>query len=153
MNKRGFSLVEVIAVILILSIIFSITMIIYTDAVKNRQENDYSNIVSMIEENTKVLVTTDFDVSNKIDDVLMKEDSEEVKECKIPYSLLIQKGLMDSDTKDPRKRNKIINENSFVIVTSNINDVLEYQFVNMDEDEENYETNLETSNALVNCLN
>ena len=152
MNKKGFSLIELLAVIVILAIIFAIVLIYYTEVVEKRRLKDYNNIVEIIEENTKVLVTTNFDVSNKVDSKLEKEFDEEVKECKIPYTFLIEKGLMDADTKDPR-RNKVMDSNSFVKVTSNENDELEFQFFNMDTEEDDYDINSNISDSLDNCLN
>lgn len=152
MNRKGFTMVELLAVIVLLSVIFAIALISYNEVFKNRRENDYRNIVSMIEENTKVLVTTDFNISDKVDSLLVRENEDEVKECKISYSLLIQKRLMDEDTKDPRT-GKIISTDSFIKIELNENEELEYQFVNMDPDDEDYSANVGISNSLVNCLN
>lgn len=152
MNRKGFTMVELLAVIVLLSVIFAIALISYNEVFKNRRENDYRNIVSMIEENTKVLVTTDFNISNKVDSLLVRENDDEEKECKISYNLLIQKRLMDDETKDPRT-GKIISTDSFIIVSLNENEELEYQFVNMDPDDADYSANVGISDSLVNCLN
>ena len=133
MNKKGFTLVELMAVILILSIIMTMVLINANYFSNQRKQRDYENIVTIIEENTKVLVTTDYTVSNQVDDKLgTLSASTGTASCKISYGVLVDNGLMDSDTKNP-VTNKVINSSSYVKVTIDSSNELKYKFIYVDE--------------------
>ena len=143
--KKGFTLVELLAVIAILSFITTLVLINSIHYANMRKQRDLENIISIAEENTKVLVTTDFYISNKIDDTLGSlSASTGTAACKIPYSVLVNKNLMDSDTKNP-VTNKVIDGNSYIKVTIDSTNEFKYQFIYVDSEHPSTE-------SLQNCF-
>lgn len=140
--KKGFTLVELVAVITILSIILAMITIDANHYSNERKNKDYVNIVNLIQENTKILVNTNSSIEKQVNEKL---SSEGIDSCKINYNLLIENNLMDEDTVNPNT-NKIIDNNSYIQVSLNTT-TYEYEYNFIYVDEENDE-----NPSIENCL-
>lgn len=136
--KKGFTLVELLAVIAILSIVLSLVVVNTNYFLNQRKEKDYSNITDIIKKNTDVLINTNNDIYIKVNNKLSSLDT-----CKISYQILIDNNLMDKDTINP-KTNKIINTDSYIKVTVKSNYDFNYEFIDKDIND--------TSDEIVDCL-
>ena len=137
MNKKAFTLVELLAIITILALLMAM-VVIGAKAYFNRQsQKEYDNIKLLAEENTKVLVNTNQEVSKKVNTNLKTPG---VSTCKILYSTLVAKNLMDSDTKNPVNKTNLI-DTAYVKITLQSNYEYSYEF---------YDTG---GDSLINCLN
>lgn len=130
MKKNGFTLVELLAVIVIIGLLSSITLTRVNKFSSERKKQDYNNMVKLVEKNTSMLVSSDDDIYKKVTDKLTDINPK----CSISYQTLIDKDLVDA-----RERNPItddyINHNSYVIVSvDDDNGELKYKFVNIDEE-------------------
>lgn len=132
MKKRGFTLVELLAVIVILGIIISIVTINVNENSNKRKKLDYENMVKLIEKNTELLVSENEKIYTDVTNKLAKMDDK----CIINYQVLIDNNLVDEAEKDPRNGKKI-SHNSYVIISINNNYDLEYKFVNIDDEGDN----------------
>lgn len=129
MNKKGFTLIEIITVLVILSIILGMVLINVTDFSNERKEKDYNNIKSIIEKNTDMLLNDDEDIYISVNEKLMSVGDE----CIIEYIRLEEANLMDKGTINP-KTEKVINKDSYIKVKLNDNYDFEYTFVDKDFD-------------------
>lgn len=136
--KKGFTLVELLAVLLILSIILGVAIFNTNYFTNQRKNKDYDNIVAIILENTDLLVNTNNDIHIKVNEKLSK-----VSSCKISYKNLIDDNLMDDSTINP-KTNKVINLDSYIKVTLKSNYDFNYEFIDKDIND--------TSEEIVDCL-
>lgn len=129
MKKNGFTLVELLAVIVIIGLLSSITLTRVNKFSSERKKQDYNNMVKLVEKNTGMLVSSDDDIYKKVTDKLTDINSK----CSISYQTLIDKDLVDA-----RERNPItddyINHNSYIIVSIDDKGELKYKFVNIDEE-------------------
>ncbi len=132
MRKKGFTLVELLAVIAILAIILGLVVVNVMYFSNNRREKDYNNIVSLIEKNADVLVNTDDEMYNAVNTKLIQINDA----CKIEYQRLETARLMDEGTINP-KTGKPINKESYIKVILNENYDFGYTFVDKDEVPEN----------------
>ncbi|MBP3635803.1 MAG: type II secretion system protein [Bacilli bacterium] len=130
--RKGFTLVELLAVIVILGIILSIASITITEYSNARKNDDYENIANIIEKNADIFVNTNDEVFNAVNSKLTNINSE----CKIDYSSLINANLIDGDTINPKTGNKIDKE-SYVKITLNEDYDFKYTFIDKDEDKTN----------------
>ncbi len=128
MNKKGFTLVEVLAVLILLSIILGMVVVNVNYFSNNRKEKDYNNIVNIIEKNTEIFVNDNEDLYISVNDKLTNVGSK----CKIEYIKLEEANLMDKDTINP-KTGKEINKESYIRVKLNEDYDFEYTFVDKDE--------------------
>ena len=132
MKKKGYTLVELLAVIAVLAIILGLVVVnakLYSD---QRRIKDYNNIKELAEKNTETLINTDDEFLEKIEDKT---------QCKVDYSELIEKGLMDKDTKNP-VTNVLLNGNSYVEVNCGDLDC-SYSF--------KYKDDSDYSDSIINC--
>ena len=97
-----------------------------------RKEKDYENIVSIIEKNADVLVNTNDEMYNAVNNKL----TEIYSECKIEYHRLEDSKLMDNGTVNPKTGNPI-NKDSYIKVMLNEDYNFEYTFIDKDEVEGN----------------
>ena len=135
--KKGFTLIEVISVVVVLSIITALVFVNVNHFRNNRVEKDYNNIKNIILESAKTLVTTDPKISMDVNDIFSGNNPK--SSCKIPYNVLVNKGLVDRDTKNP-KTNMLIDSNSFVLVSLNNDDnnINPYIYSYIDSNYDNY---------------
>ncbi len=134
MMKKGYTLVELLAVLVILGIILSIVSLNVLKIFNDRKQRDYDNIVMLIEENTKVLLNTDTKISVEVNDKLqeIENSGSEVISCNLSYNELVKSGLMDADTKNPIT-GKVINSKSYIKITLTEDYDYNYEFVYVDE--------------------
>lgn len=132
MNKRGFTLVELLAVIAILAIILGLVVVNVVHFSNNRREKDYNNIVSIIEKNADVLVNTDDDMYDAVNNKLVQINDA----CKIEYQRLEDSKLMDEGTVNPLT-GKSINKDSYIKVILNDEYEFEYTFIDKDKKTDN----------------
>lgn len=129
MKKNGFTLVELLAVIVIVGLLSSITLTRVNKFSNERKQQDYNNMVKLVEKNTSMLVSSDDDIYKKVTDKLININSK----CSISYQTLIDKDLVDEREKNPIT-DDYINHNSYIIVSIDDNEELKYKFVNIDEE-------------------
>ena len=129
MKRNGFTLVELLAVITIIALLFSIAALKMGNSSTKRKEEDYKNIVKLIEKNTGMLVSSDDEIYTKVTDKLIKKEDK----CRISYRILVNNKLADEEEKNP-VTGKNINLNSYIIVSVDDNNNLKYKFVNIDEE-------------------
>ncbi len=127
--KKGFTLIEVLAVLAILGIILSMVLVNVNKVADRRKIKDYNNMVDLIEQNTKLLVSENNDIYESVTNKLTSVNSS----CKITYKTLIDNKLIDEDEKNPIT-GKAINRNSYVKISVNSNYDFDYTFVNIDND-------------------
>ena len=130
MKRNGFTLVELLAVITIIALLFSIAALKMGNSSTKRKEEDYKNIVKLIEKNTGMLVSSDDEIYTKVTDKLIKKEDK----CRISYRILVNNKLADEEEKNP-VTGKNINLNSYIIVSVDDNYNLKYKFVNIDEEQ------------------
>lgn len=135
MKDRGFTLIELLAVLTILSIVIAIGAMNVTDVSKKRREEDYKNVVSMIEKNTELLLSENNDIYIEVTDKLTTLNSK----CKITYQTLIDNKLIDETEKDPRTGEKI-NPESYIIISLDDDYDLMYKFININDENSNQES-------------
>ena len=129
MKRNGFTLVELLAVIVIIGLLSSITLTRVNKFSNERKKQDYNNMVKLVEKNTGMLVSSDDDIYKKVTDKLTDINTE----CSISYQTLIDKDLVDEREKNPIT-DYYIDHNSYIIVSIDNNGELKYKFVNIDED-------------------
>ena len=132
MNKKGFTLIELLAVIAILAIILGLVVVNVVHFSNNRREKDYNNIVSLIEKNTDILVNTNDEMYNALNNKLKEIDNE----CKIEYQRLEDSKLMNIGTINPKTGNPI-NKESYIKVKLTDEYNFEYTFVDKDAETDN----------------
>jgi len=129
MKNKGYTLIELLAVITILASILTIVVINVNKYSEERKQKDWENIKKIIEDSAKNLAETDPDISVNVDNTLKENNV-----CKIDYSELVEKGLIDEDTKNPIT-NKIISNASYVKIALKSTDFTYiYDFVEKDDD-------------------
>lgn len=132
--RKGFTTVELLSVTVVLGIILSIAIIRIRSISEERNQTDYNNIASMIEENTKVLVNTDSEISSDVDETLQdlklqkQTDDSIVVACQISYQELVDKKLMDKNTVNP-KTGRVIDSLSYIKITLDSDDTYKYEFI------------------------
>lgn len=129
--KRGFTVVELLAVIVIIALLSSITMLKINDSSTERRKQDYKNMVKLIEKNTSILISSDNEIYSKVTNNLVNSSDN----CKIFYQVLIDNNLVDETEKNPITGD-YINPESYTIVSIDNNYNLKYKFVNIDENTE-----------------
>lgn len=134
--RKGFTLVELLAVLVLLAIIVGFVAINAVGFSNQRKEIDYNNIVSLTIDNTKVLINTNKQISKKVDYNLQTSST---NSCKLEYSVLVDNRLMDKDTKNPKTGEKF-NGNIIISLNTQTNEY-SYEF-----DETN------KSSELIDCL-
>ena len=100
MKNKGFTLVELLAVIVVLSIISAIVVLRVMDVYNDRTVIDYDNLKDLIEENTKTMVETSHTMADKIDKSINTTGNES-NACLLDYQVLVNNNYMDNDLKNP----------------------------------------------------
>ena len=112
MNKKGFTLVEIIASIIILGLISVLTIGIIQSSVKTVKYKNYENIKKMIIEATINYINTTDDKDFKLDDIKQEKVLCEIKtSCAKEYDVgtIIDKNIYYSNTKNSNNKNTVIN--------------------------------------------
>ena len=118
LNNKGFTLIEILAVVVIISIIFAIMIPNTNHLIKEQKENSLNNIRKSIESAAKIYLSDNkYDIEvldkceNKINELKLKKESE-ISDSKISVTTLINLGYlkkMNSGMKNPYN-NKALNE-------------------------------------------
>lgn len=135
MKKNGFSLIELLAVILILGVISSIGVVEYIKIGSDEKKKEYNNLKEIIEENAKLLVNENEELCKGIENKTFEENSDI---CKFSYKELVKNNLMDEGTINPLT-NKNISEEDYYIIVSNNNGKYKYTLKQLSNDKEYYE--------------
>lgn len=135
MKKNGFSLIELLTVILILGIISSIGVIKSIEMSNDEKKKEFDNLKEIIEENAKLLVNENNDLYKGI---VSKATTENSDICKFSYNELVKNNLMDEGTINPLT-NKSISEEDYYIIVSNKDGKYKYTLKQLSNDKENYE--------------
>lgn len=143
MGKKGFTLVELMAVIAILSIVLCIAVINSTKISTNERNRQYDRILEIIESNSKVLVSD----NEKLYKAIVSKSSDDMSNkdiCKFSYKMLVENNLMDEDTVNPKTNKKIIDEDLYIKVSldeyNKYKYTLEKKDISIDDCIENYNT-------------
>lgn len=119
MNKKGFTLVEMLATVTLLGVLVSLAVVSYTRYVKSTRQAVYNDY-----EETLKAASTNYFLNNT--GMLHKKGSE----TKVLATTLLNQNYLE-DLKDPGNKNLTCNSNSYVIVTRKddvgFNMDLEYQ--------------------------
>ena len=119
MNKKGFTLVEMLATVTLLGVLVSLAVVSYTRYVKSTRQAVYNDY-----EETLKAASTNYFLNNT--GMLPKKGSE----TKVLATTLLNQNYLE-DLKDPGNKNLTCNSNSYVIVTRKddvgFNMDLEYQ--------------------------
>lgn len=135
MKRNGFSLIELLAVILILGVVSSIGVIKSIEMSNDEKKKEFDNLKEIIEENAKLLVNENNDLYKGIASKTTTENSDI---CKFSYNELVKNNLMDEGTINPLT-NKSISEEDYYIIVSNENGKYKYTLKQLSNDKENYE--------------
>jgi len=112
MNKKGFTLIEIIASIIILGIISVLTIATIQSSVKTVKLKNYENIKKMIIEATINYINTTDDKDFKLDNIKPEKELCEIKtSCAKEYTVgeIIDKNIYYSNTKNGSNENTVIN--------------------------------------------
>ena len=112
MKKNGFTLVELLSVVVILSIIMGIVIMYSMEVTNNRRSSDYENIKIMMLDGAKSLVGVQYDIDNSIDNRISAG-------CKITYDYLASQGYVDADGTNPTNDDPLSNTCIKVSLDSN----------------------------------
>lgn len=134
MKKNGFSLIELLAVILILGIISSIGVVEYIKIGNDEKKKEFDNLKEIIEENAKLLVNENDELYKGIESKTIRENSDI---CKFSYKELVKNNLMDEGTINPLT-NKNMSEEDYYIIVSNNNGKYKYTLKQLSNDKEEY---------------
>lgn len=135
MKENGFSLIELLAVILVLGIVSSIGVIKSIEMSNDEKKKEFDSLKEIIEENAKLLVNENDDLYKGI---VSKTTTENSDICKFSYNELVKNNLMDEGTINPLT-NKSISEEDYYIIVSNKNGKYKYTLKQLSNDKENYE--------------
>lgn len=120
MKRRGFTLVELLAVVTIMGVILLISVPNITKQLKKTNSNKYSEFVEDIFLATESYITSyrdSIDLSTGVDNISVER--------------LVKAGYFKSTTINP-KTNKKVNINSYVIVSLNDDGTFEYKYIDED---------------------
>ena len=143
-KEKGFTLVELLTVFVILSIILGMVVINVNNYSSKQREKDYENLVKIIEENAKVLVNKNEDlfvgVTNYASSKVIDVNGNTLNGCKFSYDLLVDNKLMDKDTVNPVDNKAFYDSNYSIIATLS------------DKGTYNYELKQNVNDDYTNCL-
>ncbi len=128
MNNKGFTLVEVLAVVVILSILIAIMVPNVNTIINKQKENSLDNIKKSIESATKIYISDnkyDIEVIGNCNDtspeLSVKKDNE-ITDNKITVSKLIELGNlkeMKNGIKNPKTNSILNNDSSYATIKYN----------------------------------
>ena len=131
LNNKGFTLIEVLAVIVILGVLATITVPTVSNVIKQNEENSYKNLQKSIIAAAKIYISDNkynitlsaCDSNNERNIIKIKEDNtieKQITDSKIPIELLVESGdLNDGNINivDPKNKNKKLDlANNHIVV-------------------------------------
>lgn len=117
MNRRGFTLVEVLAIIVILGIILGVVVPSTFSIVKRGKETSYKTLVNSFKNGSKIYATRYISIINT--------DIDKFGYYKLTLSDLNNNNLLKTPVIDPRTDTSI-NLNKYIIITRNTENVFSY---------------------------
>lgn len=124
-NKNGFTLIEVMGVIVLLSIIGLLTIPIITGTIKNSKESLYQTQMDNLKSAARLYVVDPLD--DDLDKIKNLEDGI-IESFDISLESLKKKGKIDKNFENP-KTGEAFTNCIFVKVTTNENGIFEYTIV------------------------
>ena len=118
-RKNGFTLVELIAIILILSIILTVSFTSLSKTIENSNNQEYQTLINNIEMATENYVNLP-GIYREVDEKLKNGGSYEVN-----ITDLISAGIIDEMPINPKSKKRM--ENGKIIVSKNSNNELMYK--------------------------
>lgn len=112
MNKKGFTLVEVLAVIVILGVILTVVVPSTFSIIKRGKETSYKNLVKTFKNGAKLYVSKYSNVIN--------EDLDNIGYYKVTLDQLNGEALLKTPVVDPRN-NTSINLSKYILIKRNTN--------------------------------
>lgn len=125
LNNKGFSLTEIIAVVVILGVLAIIMIPSVTGILTSNKEKSYENLKKSIIRSAEIYISNnryDIAISSCTDDkaTITNVANNTITSSQIPLRLLTDSGDMEAVLLDPRNKNKKINlDDSYIIVTFN----------------------------------
>lgn len=112
MNKKGFTLVELIAIILVLSIILTVIFISLTNSIENTKESEYKNFIFNLEMAAETYVNLP-GIYKVIDEKIKNGET-----VIISISDLIGAGIIDEVPINPKTEQEFRN---YIVINKNSN--------------------------------
>lgn len=129
LNNKGFSLIETIAVVVILAVLATIMIPSVSRVIASNKEKSYENLEQSIISSAKIYISDNrYDISleescgqDKIVNIKKIANNDNL-EGKLPLYLLKDAGDMEEEIVDPRDREKKLDlTNSYILVTFDCN--------------------------------
>ena len=139
LSNKGFSLVEMLAVVVILGIVATIMVPTVTGVLNSNKEKGYESLKQSIISSAKVYMSNNrYDIAladgscpKNIENQtanIVKIGNNSITDSKIPLSLIAKEGDLDDEIVDPRDRETTLDlENSYIIITFNC-DTKQYKY-------------------------
>lgn len=137
--KKGFTLVELLAVITIMGVILLISVPNITKSLKQTTSNQYAEFVS------DIFLATESYITSRSDSLNLNNGN-----LTISVERLIKSGYFKSTTINP-KTNEKVNINSYVIVSLNSDNTYKYTYVDENQPVCSKENQLEEGNSVYYC--
>lgn len=129
-NQKGFTLIEMLAVVVILSILMAIMIPSVNHLITRNQENDYANLKKAMISGAKIYLSDyryDISVSgtcnhdDEVKNISSIGDDLVLVNSKLPIQILVNSGNIktnqDGNVKDPRNTTRLLDlEKSYVLV-------------------------------------
>lgn len=106
MNKKGFTLVEIMAVLIVMGVLLAVTVPSVFNSIDRKKNKEHDDIVKEIEEAAELYITQNEDVKNFFDST---------NNINISYDILVSEELINGNQLDPKTKEKW-NRNSYVNV-------------------------------------
>ena len=97
MNKKGFTLVEIMAVLIVMGVLLAVTVPSVFNSIDRKKNKEHDDIVKEIEEAAELYITQNEDVKNFFDST---------NNINISYDILVSEELIDGNQLDPKTKEK-----------------------------------------------
>ena len=129
LNYKGFTLVELLAVIAIMGMLAVIMVPTISGVIEENKTNSLSNLKNSIKSSARAYISDnryeirlDGSCTNSTTRNITSIDAESITESKITVELLIKKGYLKSNSDDiinPKTNKQIYKSNSYIVVKYN----------------------------------
>ena len=123
--KKGYTLVELLAVIAILALIMTLISVSVIQIYNKRKIKEFDELNSIIISNAKIIAETKSDLSDEIDYIISSRGS-----CKLNINILANERLIDNDLINPKTGQPLT---GYVIISSGNQNTFEYGYEFTDE--------------------
>lgn len=128
LNNKGFTLVEILAVVVILGVLSTIMIPSVTSIIKKNRVENQENFKSSLISATKAYITDnkykiEFSTSNCSSGYkcISKIDNTAIADNKITLKILVDNGYLNENLKEPATNKKVNQTSSYITVKYNIN--------------------------------